>query len=410
MNFSFSDIRKSTSAAGVEAIVANDGALVFNYVILKKEKSKLVIEKRGSGIKDITALVTDIGSKIPVILVLNGKGILHRKVHASGEESKSELLGKVLPNAAVEDFSVQLSQADESTGFVSVLRTGQLESNLKSLISGGLINISNVFIGPFVFKNIIPLLRKETITAGKVNTGSMLITFNHESIDDVSYDAAISQGEVYVDSEPVHPSLLVSFSAAFNFFTNAYSSSKLSAYAEEIKDLFHQKKKFEKNLVLLLISTFLVLILNFFVFDHYWRKGNEINQKLELSQLQLKQYEDLEKELNEKRALLDQNGIMDRSLTSFYADRLAAELPASISWTQLAIHPLKKEKGETLENVFLFDKATVRISGRCKQSVVLNEWIKSLRKVEWIKDVALSNYTQDNIKESGVFSLAITLR
>ena len=103
---------------------------------------------------------------------------------------------------------------------------------------------------------------------------------------------------------------------------------------------------------------------------------------------------------------MSQLGILDASRTSYYSDQIAATVPTSIQLTELSINPLEKKlrKGE---QEMVFQTNLIQVSGRAKRSTHLNNWIKTLKKYDWIKSVSILNYTQDNARVSGEFNIAI---
>ena len=49
------------------------------------------------------------------------------------------------------------------------------------------------------------------------------------------------------------------------------------------------------------------------------------------------------------------------------------------------------------------------VKGSCKKSTELNEWIRSIKKMDWVSEVAVINYQQDNLKDLGEFEIKITI-
>ncbi|MGZ4157922.1 MAG: hypothetical protein ACXVED_12405 [Bacteroidia bacterium] len=199
-------------------------------------------------------------------------------------------------------------------------------------------------------------------------------------------------------------------SAALRYFENAEAGVLDNIELNVLKNEYSQQQKFKTKGLALLTVTFFILILNYFVFDNYWRKNNELNAKFELNQGSLKKYESLKAEYERKKEFLEQNGLLENAQTSFYADRLAALLPESITWLALNIHPLKKKINEDTEDSYHFENKSITVEGKCSQSAQLNDWMKKVRKLEWIEDISLLNYSQDGEKNEGIFLIGIKLK
>nr|MBA3971457.1 PilN domain-containing protein [Bacteroidota bacterium] len=73
-------------------------------------------------------------------------------------------------------------------------------------------------------------------------------------------------------------------------------------------------------------------------------------------------------------------------------------------------HPVKKKEANDVSEAFSFESKTIRISGKCDRNTELNDWMKKIRKNEWVAEVRLLNYKQDNAKEDGVFFLELKLK
>ena len=61
------------------------------------------------------------------------------------------------------------------------------------------------------------------------------------------------------------------------------------------------------------------------------------------------------------------------------------------------------------EEVLLFATKKISVTGLCKKSNELNEWIKTIKNKKWIKGVTLIHYNQDKVSEAGVFSIDISI-
>ncbi|MGZ4157923.1 MAG: hypothetical protein ACXVED_12410 [Bacteroidia bacterium] len=99
MKISLENISRSKVAAGVEISFPPDGNPVINAVVLKKNSKGIHIENQYNTLNSIEDVIESIGTQIPVILLLNGKGVLSKKVSYSTSDDLKTLLNKVLPNA-----------------------------------------------------------------------------------------------------------------------------------------------------------------------------------------------------------------------------------------------------------------------------------------------------------------------
>lgn len=357
------NITGSKAVAGMEIILLADNAISVNIVLLKREGPEVQVEKHFENIPGIEQAVTHLDKKTPLLLVIQGKGVLSKKIKFSDSDTLASLLSKVLPNASLSEFNIQYSHSDTEAN-VTVIRSNALEHILAELQKNRIDSIADCYLGSLEMPSNSPGIE------GSANA----------------------------------------VSAALNFFTRKEQGIQNSLVLKTIQEEYRQKKKFEMRGWTALATCFLLLLFNYFVFDNYWSKNNEINSKLEQDRSALERYEKLKAEFSLKKDFLEKNGLFESSRTSFYADRLAEDLPENIRWQELTIHPLKKKEAADESKLLLFEKKAISVSGHCKKSTSLNDWIKNLKTRSWIANVQLLDYKQDHAKEDGTFLLSISLK
>lgn len=409
---SFENIIKSKTATGIEVILLPDGTYQIYAVVLKKVKSTIVTEKKISTHKTIASFAEEADiKKTPLIIILNGKGIIHRKVNSSESDTAATLLNKVLPNAKTTDFYIQQQQVDASHSFVSVIRSNVLDEILNEFIKHGLINIADVFLGPFSINIILPLMETAALSNGQLQIGNYQLLISDNKIKEVLIEENVrNENTILIGDENVENHFLIPFSAALYYFTGGLTGINNAETVDAIIDNYKQKRKFEFRGWTVLLGALVLLIFNYLIFDHYWSKYNDMNATLAVNQSALQQYEHLQKELATKKEFLEQNGLLNSSQTSYYADRFATDLPESIQWTELNIYPLKKKMADDTSNVMHFESRIIKISGKCQKSTILNDWMKVIKQKPFVDNVSIVDYKQGNANENGLFLIEIQVK
>jgi hypothetical protein len=262
-------------------------------------------------------------------------------VHTSEQEPPTALLNKLLPNANVDDFIIQKTPLHAAEAFVSVIRLTAFQAIIEELISSGLTNVVACFLGPFVITNLFPVVEPSFFNSPFVDISNFRLQLSDQQITGMESTTNTPTGMVKIGNERFTYEMLLPFAAALAYFTGDRNDVFNSQALNQLKEEFRQKQKFELRGWTLLITTFLILIINYFVFDHYWTQNKEMTAQLESTQAALNQYEKLKAEYGQKQQFLKENGLLENSRTSYYADQLAAQLPVSIQLTGLNIHPLK---------------------------------------------------------------------
>ena len=124
---------------------------------------------------------------------------------------------------------------------------------------------------------------------------------------------------------------------------------------------------------------------------------------------QLSALDSLKKELNEQRDFLNENAVLSPSKLSFYTDQIGVSLPIGIKLREMNIFPTIKSTQREDEGKFLFDNQIINLKGTCRESIILNNWIRSLKELSWVKEVTVLPYSETS---SGVgdFEIQITIQ
>jgi Tfp pilus assembly protein PilN len=397
---------KSKSVAGVEVVLVSDGSIVFNATVLVKNMSAVEIEISKAGLLSYEELKSFLPAKIPVVLVLNGKGIIHKKVNCLEADTDNTLLQKVFPNTNTDDFYIQKVRIDTTSAFVSVIRKSVLDDLLKDFQALNFTVVSCSF-GPFCLAASAPLLQNYSGDFYFEISGYKLKIL--EGVIE-SYQVVPVTGQtnvVVLDGKEMDASLVLSFSVAFQYLIEDKSFVINIPSLLKAKEELRQKEVFHFIGWALLITFLTLLMVNYFVFNYYWTKKNEISNKVSLNNAALLRYDVLEKEVAEKQSFFEKTGMLELSRTSYYADQIAKSLPNTLQLSQLNIAPLIKK--ENAEEAISFDSKTIIIAGNCKRSNELNKWIKIIKSKKWVAEVTLLNYTQDKSKDEGEFSIELKI-
>lgn len=393
---------KGARAAGVEVILQG-GALEMSYVLLAKKRSKLEISSSGQ-VRALGELKLPAGT--PVGISISGKGIIHKKVTYTEDLSTIALLQKALPNARLDEFYVQHTSPVNDHVIVSVARRSTIDELLNEFKRVKL-DIVSCTLGPFCIASLFPAMRLDSLVAEEIRLPGHNLTVVDGHVDHYVPEENTDAGPVEIGGEFIRPSLAVPFAAATGYFVGErlfVNIEKVSALAEE----FRQKKMFRFSGAGLLILLFSVLLINYLVFDHYWKKKQSFEIQHAGNQDALQKYAKLNAEYEEKMTFLKGSGLLDPSRSSFYADRIAMDMPSSIQLTEMNIHPRIKQSAD--ENAMKFKAKEIHIQGSCRQSNELNEWIKVLRKKDWVSEVELLNYKQGKGEAVGTFIVGIKTR
>ncbi|MFI5219070.1 MAG: hypothetical protein ACHQNT_06240 [Bacteroidia bacterium] len=397
---------RSKQVTGIECTILPGGDSIIRTVILKENKSRVEVVSSTEFIKPAD-LKNSIPGNLPVILILTGKGIIHKRLALHENESDKNLLQSVLPNAEVKDFYLE-KHFSTSTGnnlYVSVARKSFADEVLNSFKNNGY-HVIGCTLGPFCFQAVLPLISD--------SENFEIAIYNHHFIiqgkkieNYKSEDIPVSDAAVNIGGNSLQQPFAMAFAAAFQYLLSGEKSFSLQpGLITSEQHEFKQKRIFEKTGWAALIIFLGVLLINFFLFQHYSAKNAELNSQSMLLQSELENYKALEKDYKDKQDFFSRNGLLETSKTSYYADRIAQELLPAIRLTGINIFPAVKSTGGE-EDKLSFKPKVITVSGQCNVSSELNEWMKVLKKNKWIDKVSLLDYRQDNLKTPGQFTIEL---
>lgn len=397
---------KSKSSAGVEFNFQSGGSIAIHCAILRKEKNSVQLAS-GSVAAEIKNLKEIIPSDAPVFISINGKGIIHKKISVSENDTDKTLLHKVLPNAGENEFYIQKSKAGGNEIFVSIIRKETADNILRDLAAIGL-HVAGCSLGPFSVNSILPLMNgdnslydlkfsghKLSVVDGKINLFELM-------------DTNGAGERIKVGADEIPGSQLISFASALQYFVGDQAMANIP-FVKNAKEDYRQKRIFKTAGASALVFFFILLLANYFLFTSFSNSYNELNQKVQMNTNLLAGFEKMRTEISDKEKFLEQTGLLDPSKTSYYADQVAVDLPLSIQLTQLNIYPLVR-KNMADDNDLSFTSHSIQIKGNSDKSTELNEWIKILRQKNWVKNVSVLNYSQDASKKTGDFNIEVTIK
>ncbi len=406
MNF-INRITENKTLLGLDCLLSGDGTVSCSAILLKKAGSKVVTEKVFESCNSLQALSSQMKDKPPVVLVINGKGIIHKHISWNESDDARTLLGKVLPNASLTDFYIQQSAPFNGKVLVSAARRSLIDQILDQCAEQKL-DIIGCSLGPLIIESILPLLD----TGGGYQYDFSFLEYSLSIVDNHLETFKTAQpfqdGTVKIGEENISFSTLLPFAAAFSALAGIPASHAEVDRVSTQREDNRQKRLFQFTLAGIVGFFLLVMLINFFAFDHFRSKKQHLEQQLSLNKDILQRLDTLTNEFHRKQGFLERTGMLQASRVSAYADDLCRGVPQSITLSGMNINPWQKPKAD--EDKVSFQKKTMRLSGFCNQSIELNDWMQEIKKKDWVKNIVLLNYSQTKGMQSGEFALQMDIK
>jgi hypothetical protein len=393
----FSKIKK---AVGLEIILSQHNDWELNLAEVRIEKGIIRTIQKNTGIKGIDNAVGHIPKNVPVIISICGKGILFKKTNQTGSPIH---LQDVFPGIAPADFYYQAIDIGDQK-YVAILRRNILNDVLSELRRLD-VHVYNVFLGPFAICHILPLMKYLT----EVQTSCYDLIIGQEKIQQINGASISTPQTCLIGDEHVMKGEILAYASAISPFLSAPVEESPASPVPGLKDEWRQKAFYKTAGTALLAFFFLVLLANTFFYFEASKNNDELKAKARQINSLVVQLEQLKKEVESRKRFIESIGWTKSPRPAFYADQLALSTPSQVNWTELVLFPtdearLKKDR----KKYYIKDK--IQLSGKCKDPVLLNNWLKSLEKETWVKAIENQEYHYDYSENTGLFHFSIILR
>jgi hypothetical protein len=395
-------IFRGKKALGITIDFQSSGTVSYSIITVKREKSNIQKESEMIVVSEKDELFSKIDSSLPICLTISGTKIVHREMNIADDQSESDILNSMFPNASINDFYVQKDLLNNSRYFVSVIRREVLDGIIDDFKQKNICIVSvDLAIGAFT--QIKHLLPEKT----EYRCGSFILKMSNETI--VSCENAGDSSEIHyeVGTDEISSTILNSFAQCV-FFLSASDQNELFESIQSERESFLYKSFIKQGITVIAVSFLLILLINFFLFDNYYKKHNELESTLNQNKDLLIKLDTLKNDLKTKEELFQESGFIHQSRLSFYSDHIAASVTESIILDEVNCIPVDKKLKQ--EQEVTVKQACIIISGNVSSSTEMNEWIGRLGKESWVKSVNILSYLQDNNFSRGDFQINIAIK
>jgi len=391
---------------GMEVYVNSDLQKEFRLIKIIKKDGNLLVHS-SEVYHSIEEIVVAIPENSSVVLVVNGKGVIHRTVALKSDEI-SEVIRSVFPDIKAEDFFSQLTQTATS-GILSLVRKDFVLEIIQPFEIKK-INFLSLSLGPFITADFFKVI--------SMHSSDLLFDYYHLQTDSegniVTYKILTESSNHVTDvsGEKVEGVYMNTYAAACIYLIGA---SQQMAYTR-VDDLFFEEQiKRHKASILkkrgglvFLVAILAVLLVNFFLFSNLRKENIAYQDHLAIYQSKLKRLDTLESFISAKKDFIENAGWAEKVILSRQCDLIAQTLPAEIRLTELTIHPINVTESRNTKEIVFINKKII-IKGLTKKVVVLNEWLKMLPQKTSVKDLKMDDYHFDTNNQEGQFKLEGTI-
>lgn len=354
-----------------------DNKEAFTLLSLFKKDKELIIKNRNR-YSDLEKLFSFLKQQ-HVFLIVNNHQVLSKETDVINN-SPELIVKNAFPSIALSDFYYEV-YTTETSSFVSISRKEFID-NLISKYEKNQVSIIGFSLGTLVIQNVLSFINYD-----EVCTSSSILKIKNHQLERIEKTVEYKDVNYSVNDLEVTNKELLPLGGILSYYLEKNNQLGLHKKNKELKDDYFQKQLFFIVLKTGLAFLFLVLLLNFLVFNHYYSENNKLITEVQLNENYKSQLLKLQNQIDQKEKVIDNLSSVSQSKVSLYLDEIALLIPKSITLIGLEYQPLttriKKDKQITIS------KNRLQVKGGISNNEDFTSFINSLEQKEWIDEVII---------------------
>lgn len=361
---------------------------------MKKKGNKIDIVSSTS-FDTFEKVAQNIDLKIPVLLTLDGKGVLNKEIDFNTESDVNWY--KNIDFESIYHTSI----IGSGSNFMSFCRKNIVNEITDKFLKKGF-QVADIYIGSFLAALLYDAVKKETITSN-----DLLLEFDNGKLVQFTKQAEPVQKQNYtIGKEVISNQFLPLYGIIVHFFIQQKEVSKTTNETLSTEEIIY-KKAFHILGITMLVGFLSSLLLSYLLIQYYGSKNAELNLQNVYSSQSYQLILDLEKQKENKQQLLNESGFLSSKFLSFYSYEIIKGIPGDISLTGLNIIPVSKEVKATQK--ISFEAKSIVIKGETFNETSFNNWMEKLKKMSWLKNFEIISFKKDK-KNKSQFEIKITIK
>lgn len=364
---------------------------------IEKKKNELDIfhrEKR----QTLEQLNYKVNKENTVVLVVNNSNIIQKEVEST-DSIDAKILNEAFPNIKNDEFYYEIWRL-ETKSIIAICRKDYINELIVSCKKKGII-FSSVSLGICSLSQVTSYSNQSVL-----ETNSTTISlFDNERIINPNDSLIIKTFDI--NGLEIQSSYLLGFASILGLITqNSKNTGNITYLSNQLFEEFSQNSFFKKSLKLTVYSLLFLLLINFFIFNHYYEALTISNSDLESKKNIIENIKSTKQRLKSKEEKLKSNSSINSSKTSWYINELLNEMPSSILLNELIYNPL--EKNIKNEEKIITKNNTLIISGKTINSTAFTNWIDKIENNKFVDKVTITTFGKNENKET-VFSITLKI-
>ena len=331
-------------------------------------------------------------------LIINTDKVLIKEIPFIENDQKA--LANAFPSLSSSDFYYEILKT-KTKCFVAICRKEGIDFLLKEAASHNL-EVLGFDLGFSSLSSLIRLIDENNIVSSRYEFSILdgeLSSFSENRVQNsVSYT---------IEDFEVNSNFLPALSGIFNYLLSPVDKS--SNFMEEnnhLNTLQKQKNFFRKGILSGIGILLFTLLINFFVFNSYYKNLQTKQEEVQLLKSQKDRYLSKSSIIESKERIVQNILNSSTSKSSFYINRIVAYKPSSILFSEIVFQPL--QRAIKADKAIEYTVSEINISGESNDKKTFSNWIETLENFDWVNNVTVTNYGYSKKNES-IFSLNISI-
>ncbi|MBC7410087.1 MAG: general secretion pathway protein [Arcicella sp.] len=392
-----SNILLGNQYIGIEhyTLDAND---CIALLLIEKKKGELIISAK-ENTSNTENIPKHCDKRLPFYLVINTNQVIQKELEGV-DGSNEKLIRKAFPNLAWDDFYYEIWRL-KTKSIVAVSRKTYVDGILAQYQGQGVL-IAGLSLGVCSISEIISYSEKS-----ELETNTQVVSW--DEINSVVVGKKTTALKTYsLNGLAVENSYLLGFAGILRLILgSSITNGNVLDYNAVLRGAFDQKTLFIKGIKVMIGSLLTLLLINFFAFNYYYRKTEEVSSELSMNQSSLEDINATKARIAVKETKVKEFIDLSSSKSSQIINEIASKVPNSILLTEFAFQPLEKKIKEE-EPIKVLEK-TLLVSGATIDNAAFTNWVEAIEKIKRVQQVTIVNFGKDETNATG-FTIKILLQ
>ncbi|MFK7113993.1 hypothetical protein V3468_06015 [Flavobacterium oreochromis] len=336
-------------------------------------------------------LLNTIDTKTPILLTIDGKGVLHKKIDTNNYEDLNWL-------KTVDQNSIyHTTYNNHENQFIGFCRNNLVDEYLE-LFKEKNYEVLDLYIG-----NFLGALLKDFISSKEFSSGDLKLEWEEQQL--IHFERTEKNSLIKIGTDEIQQTHIPLYAAGLHFYLQHETIQKTQHKKINIEEIIY-KQAFNKLGIIMLVSVFLLLLISYSLIQYYGAKNTDLNLQNLYSNQSYKKLQELDKKRKQQLIILNESGLTSNTYISHLTHDIFCTVPNNIKLNELSYFPIDKEIKP--EKKILLTPKTIFIKGQTQDEFHFNNWLNEIRKLNWIKKFEIISLKKDK-KNISHFEIKIVL-